>query len=761
MELLYFSISYPLEVAPAAALLTRRLERLGLPCRTGSAQANLILRLDRHLEAETCLISAEKSAVVIEASTKRGMVFGVGRLLRTANMRDRRLTLPENFHEQSVPCFPLRGMQIGYRALSNTNDTWTKAQYTEYVEDLAIFGANAIEILPDDENDGVEPLMRYPVAEMNAHICHVCMDLGLDVWYWLPHQGRFMDTDEGFQAMMASVEEKLTALPCLHAVFIPGADPGDLEPEELFRFAQAVAACARRLHPQAGLWLSPQVSAYTPQRLQRFYDLLKQRPAWLTGIVFGPWERDDPFTLRRQVPDCYPIRHYPDISHSFHCQYPVPQWDPAFALTLGRECVNPRPKGMKHIHHLYRNCFIGSIGYSDGFHDDLNKMIWLDQEWNPETPAEKTVGEYARLWIGAEYAERFSTAIFLLEENLSRPVADNPRIPEALALLEALAAEGNLEFNARFQLHLLRARYDACLQSKLIASQRLEAQARAILAAADVRNARACARQAVSILTEAVNSPESARLEALAWETAEKLYALVGLQSSVSKYHAPRWMRAAFMDGLALPLHDGPWLSRALTGVLTEADDQAAYGRLCAIRDRCKPLPGGLYRRLDGTHPLPELLTPHEPWDDPACVHSAFLDFSVDAISRYYERGKGDILPLSWLSGMTTLFDTPLRLHFEGLPAGEALQLRIVYFFSKKSPLLQLEVNQTIIQPYRSFTMAEREQIYPLPASLNPEGSVELCLTAMESTVGAGICELWITPARSVRNANNAVNCMV
>ena len=47
--------------------------------------------------------------------------------------------------------------------------------------------------------------------------------------------------------------------------------------------------------------------------------------------------------IARQVPPKYPIRSYPDITHSRHSQYPVPDWDLAFASTEGREVINPRP----------------------------------------------------------------------------------------------------------------------------------------------------------------------------------------------------------------------------------------------------------------------------------------------------------------------------------------------------------------------------------------------------------------------------------
>lgn len=47
--------------------------------------------------------------------------------------------------------------------------------------------------------------------------------------------------------------------------------------------------------------------------------------------------------IRKIVDADIPIRRYPDITHSLSSQYPIPKWDLAWAITLGRECINPRP----------------------------------------------------------------------------------------------------------------------------------------------------------------------------------------------------------------------------------------------------------------------------------------------------------------------------------------------------------------------------------------------------------------------------------
>ena len=58
---------------------------------------------------------------------------------------------------------------------------------------------------------------------------------------------------------------------------------------------------------------------------------------------------------------------------------------------VGREGNNTRPKAMKHIHNLHAPLTVGSLTYSEGIHDDVNKMVWGDQDFSTKTPCEETV----------------------------------------------------------------------------------------------------------------------------------------------------------------------------------------------------------------------------------------------------------------------------------------------------------------------------------------------------------------------------------
>ena len=123
------------------------------------------------------------------------------------------------------------------------------------------------------------------------------------------------------------------------------------------------AQALHKTHPKAALWVAPQ--GFTAEWLETFLQILdKEQPQWLTGVVFGPQVRISLPELRALVPARYPIRHYPDITHSRECQYPPPSWDAAYALTEGREGINPRPLEMAQIGRRLQPFTSGSINTS-------------------------------------------------------------------------------------------------------------------------------------------------------------------------------------------------------------------------------------------------------------------------------------------------------------------------------------------------------------------------------------------------------------
>jgi hypothetical protein len=138
--------------------------------------------------------------LIILGHDDRGCLYGVGKVMREMKIVPNQLFIQSNFQLSSSPTYPIRGHQLGYRPKTNAYDAWTVAQYDQYIRDLAIFGANSIEIMPprtDDDSTSVH--MKLPASEMIKEQSRICAAYGLDVWIWYPNMAKTYSTAESIK----------------------------------------------------------------------------------------------------------------------------------------------------------------------------------------------------------------------------------------------------------------------------------------------------------------------------------------------------------------------------------------------------------------------------------------------------------------------------------------------------------------------------------------------------------------------------------
>ena len=183
--------------------------------------------------------------------------------------------------------------------------------------------------------------------------------------------------------------------------------------------------------------------------------------------------------LRKAVPAKYPIRDYPDITHSLRCQYPVPDWDVAYSLTEGREVINPRPRDEAAIFHAFADQTIGFITYSEGCNDDVNKIVWSALGWDPDAESLEILRHYSRYFLGLAPARRRRVRPWAAgsRAKLAGAALDQRSVETTLPQFRAMEqrARPDVLANWRFQQALYRAYYDAYVRSRLIRETDLEA----------------------------------------------------------------------------------------------------------------------------------------------------------------------------------------------------------------------------------------------------------------------------------------------
>ena len=288
--------------------------------------------------------------IAIIGADERGLLFGVGKLLRLIDFGRQQASVPASqLNLTSHPEYKLRGQQLGYRPKTNAYDAWSVEIWDQYIRELAIFGNNAIELIPPRSDDLPDsPHFPLPPAQMMVEMSRIADSYGLDVWIWYPAMDRDYDNPATVENALKEWGRTFAMLPRVDAVFVPGGDPGHTEPKYLLALLEKQKKNLQQHHPNGQMWVSPQ--GFDADWMQEFFSILRQQNTrqWLDGVVFGPQSRLTITEMRRAIPN-YPIRCYPDITHSIECQYPVPDWDVAYALTEGREVINPRPRGEANI----------------------------------------------------------------------------------------------------------------------------------------------------------------------------------------------------------------------------------------------------------------------------------------------------------------------------------------------------------------------------------------------------------------------------
>lgn len=589
----------------------------------------------------------------------RGALFAAGQFLRSMTWSEGRVSFPANLDVCISPAYPIRGHQLGYRNTANAYDAWDVATYDQYIRELVLFGANCVENIPSQDDPG--PHARVPREEMNVAMAQICQRYGIDYWVWVPAGFELNDADRRAESL-AELDDFFRSCPLLSAVFIPGGDPGDNPPGLLLPYAADMAARLQQHHPAAKIWISLQ--GFEAGKVDAFFAWLDaHQPDWLGGVVHGPSSPSLAET-RRRLPKQYGLRHYPDITHSLICQYPVYWWDQAFALTLGRECPNPQPAWYTHVHSWYAPWTDGFLSYSDGINDDVNKAVWSRLGWDPATEPRQTCIEYANLFFGSGVAERAADGILALEKNWEGKLADNGAVDATLMHWQALeAVSPRLGSNWRWQLCLLRAYFDAYTRHRLLYETRLESEVNELLAQAPVLGAGAAMEQAEAILKQAETNPVKMDWRQRLEELCVALFDSIGYQTSVPRFQARNGERGAILDYVDRPLNNRWWLEDEFQAIREFSTEEDKLARLDVIRTWESPGPGSYYDDIGNVAEMEHVALPPGPWVEPDLVElrNPHFPWVEDGFSR---------ARLSWLC----LMRWPEKLAYRGLdPEGEYL----------------------------------------------------------------------------------------
>ena len=507
------------------------------------------LKLVDESESEDFSIEHEKEKITVTAHRLRGLIYGYSVFLRKCRVIDGELVLTKDISGKYSPYMPIRGHQLSYTDMNNTYETWGEKQYERYIRDLMMFGTNTVEAcLGDDEKH--TDLMKYSFEEITKIKSQICERLDINFSIFCAYAKRLSD-EESSDYFCGCCHN----IPKFNFYFPPGGDPGDLQAEDFFVRCKKIKKDLQKEFPDIELWPSAQAPHQYADWGKRFIKEMAKMPEEIDGLIYGP---NHPFTLdemRRFVDVKYPIRYYPDICHNLRCEIPVhfdrDDWHYAYASTLSREAINPRPSEYRLIHRLTKQYVCGSVSYSEGVNDDVNKFVFGALDFDPDADLREILRDYARAFFYGEDCEKIVDVIFGMEQSWNGDTAENWSVENVYRALIEMKSD-KLMKNWRYVLFLFRASCDKIVRDRRIFELDLIDDARTQIRKGNIELAK-------EILSTDFDE-EYKDLRAELFPLAEKLFNLIGMQLDVEHFGGMNVERGCVLDTIDMPVTDRNYL---------------------------------------------------------------------------------------------------------------------------------------------------------------------------------------------------------
>ena len=539
---------------------------------------NIVFKENSCFSPDEYEIKINNNEIIFISSSVRGFIFAIGLFLRKTVTDFSSMSLICDISGRYSPEKRIRGHQVGYRQTSNTYDAWDLKEYRRCYLDMMYFGANTCEHIPyEGGHSAKNAIMRRDEQELLCLTSKDAQELGMMVSVWYPNCAKDIET------AIVNREKLFSEAEGLDFIFPPGGDPGDIQPEELMERCRKFREILRIRHPDGEMWPSAQQPHHLPDWGTKFLSLMNRHPDFIDGVITGPNAAFPLDILRRYLPKEYPIRLYPDITHNLRCEYPVhsdrDDWHYALQTVNGRESINPRPTEYKRIHSETKGYVIGSVSYSEGVNDDINKAVWSSLDFDSSTPVREILEDYSRLFFPGADAEKIADGIFGLEKNWEGAPEENPSIENTLSCWEEAGKEvPSLLDNWRYIQCLFRARCDAFVRRKVMFENSLIKTAKKV-AASDIYKAK-------EILMTALPDAVTSLYEKIE-ENGKQLFDMIGMQLDVERYFAKNPERGAVLDTIKLPLTDKEWLLHCYSKAESMSDEKKEeYINRCFNRNK-------------------------------------------------------------------------------------------------------------------------------------------------------------------------------
>lgn len=386
-------------------------------------------------ESEGYLLHIGSRSAIVCGADSRGVLYGLGKLLRLADYSDV-MTVPTGT-TSSLPVGSERGVYFATH-YNNWYEGAPVEEVVRYVEDLALWGVNTLwtwfdmnwypaDFDTDPESRGMRMISRIRSIYEKAH------DLGMTVGLTglanegFAHQppaemrvdpsakrGGFYPFSQicpsspgGMEMILADRRKVLELVGPIDAFWYWPYDQGgcgckDCADEngwgaKFMEIGPQVADLVRDLNPDANFIVSTWLM--NDAELALVYEQARKTDRWFDGLLVETYRAGQPDV----APDCT-LSVFPEIS-MFE----------TFFVSYGCNAAMPLPRKFAEEAKAVAKLGYGSVVYSEGCYEDVSKVIWATVMWDPERTPEDVVAEYSRYYFGSRNAETGANLILDLE----------------------------------------------------------------------------------------------------------------------------------------------------------------------------------------------------------------------------------------------------------------------------------------------------------------------------------------------------------
>jgi hypothetical protein len=437
-----------------------------------------------------CIETGEDGCIRITSHDERGLLYGVGQFLRTSRF-DGGMFQASDWRGQSSPRCRIRGMYLASHYY-NWYHVAPETELIRYIEDLALWGVNAIAVVfPFINLDSWEdPQIGTAIMQVQK-LLTAARNTGLMTSLLVVPNSQFMNTPaelravpnpdptgrrgnsgvnlcpsqpgakelilDNYNRLFGHLQESGIDLLGLWPYDEGGCACPDCFPwgaNGYLTISREVALLAKKHFPAVQIYLS--TWCYDTPEEGEWVGLshyLEKGERWIDFIMADAHEDFPAYPLKNGVPGGLPLLNFPEIS-----MWGLGPW--------GGFGANPLPERFQRLWNQAHHLLDGGFPYSEGIYEDINKVLVTQLYWNPEKPWRDILSEY----IAYEYAPAVMTPVLeimeLIEKNhVAAAGKQSVRLNEAQRAYDlALEADAILPAQAkaswRWRIMLIRALLD-------------------------------------------------------------------------------------------------------------------------------------------------------------------------------------------------------------------------------------------------------------------------------------------------------------